>query len=100
MDSEIDRLKAENDHLRKLLGIVDNYAEVVHNLVTDGTKAAVSTPDLHDPVANSTCPKSMHTWEASSHDLSKEQVSRYSRQLILPAFGPAGKLPPTTIPNP
>lgn len=91
MESEIDRLKAENDHLRKLLGMVDSHAKVVPLLDADGTKSALRSCDSDHPAA-----RRMHTWEAGSHDLSKEQVSRYSRQLILPAFGPAGKLPPIT----
>lgn len=97
MESEIYRLKAENDHLRKLLGVVDSQPDAVSLTQTDGTKSAVPTSGLDNPAACSTCPPRKHTWEASSHDLSREQVLRYSRQLILPAFGPAGKLPSITI---
>ena len=91
MQSDIEILKAENDHLRKLLGLSNN---VTTSRPLKKAYAAQSSHQGHrskDHAAFDTCPATKHTWEATSHDLSKDQIPRYSRQLILPSFGPAGE---------
>lgn len=66
MDSEIESLRRENEVLKSRLAQV-----------------TASCPSNSD----SECLR----WVAGSHSLNSDQISRYSRQLLLPSFGVQGK---------
>ena len=86
MQEELERLRAENAHLRSLLrsrgGQQDNHAERA-----TGSSSGTNDECGASPSANQSSPLG---WECGAHDLTREQITRYSRQLILPAFGVAG----------
>ena len=86
MQQELERLRAENAHLRELLSTtqLQEPAEGADNRAAPG-----ALPDQPGQACSSRGP--VIGWEAGGHDLSAEQISRYSRQLILPSFGVAGE---------
>lgn len=90
MQEELDRVKAENDHLRKLLDInkTRNHKKSISKI--QDNVAAQASPNSGE--ARITCSRNSYSWEPGSHDLNKDQIARYSRQLILPSFGAAGEL--------
>jgi hypothetical protein len=74
--SELDRLREENANLRAHL---------------DQLRVSAASNGTHEAAAEA-CPARPHaTWDGTQHGLTKEQIGRYSRQLILHNFGVHGK---------
>ncbi len=85
---ELQRLREENAHLRALLEqSTSNHKSASHGVV-----------DAKESHKSSACERAMNDgdgtqplgWEGNGHKLTKEQVARYSRQIILPSFGAQG----------
>ena len=90
-DDEILRLRKENAHLRALL----------ERSFPDQNPNPARGRSLGEPY-ESCSQNSAQTagqgdarlnWEGTEHELTKEQVVRYSRQIILPSFGAQGLSP-------
>lgn len=75
MLGEVERLRAENEHLRAQLAAV---------CPANGQQSSAEPAEacLARPPA---------FWDGLQHGLSKEEVGRYSRQLILHSFGVHGE---------
>ena len=85
--STLDRLhvvEAENAKLRNQ----------VKQLQPALQRAALLQPGSQSAAASDTAStaSSLAGRNGSNHDLTKEQIARYSRQLLLPSFGPQGVL--------
>lgn len=89
-EDELVRLRQENAHLRALLE-------------RSGSGRNTTSANDGDQHGHQTCPASTehqarvdHSssarlgWEGNGHELTKEQIGRYSRQIILPSFGAQG----------
>ena len=89
-EDELVRLRQENAHLRALLE-------------RSGSGRNTMSSNDSDQHGHHTCPASAEHqagversssaqlgWEGNGHELTKEQIGRYSRQIILPSFGAQG----------
>ena len=89
-EDELVRLRQENAHLRALLE-------------RSGSRRNTTSCNDGDQHGHQTCPASAEHqaraersssarlgWEGNGHELTKEQIGRYSRQIILPSFGAQG----------
>lgn len=74
MDNEIDRLRRENEVLRHRLAQV--------------TASRPLLPEA-EPTNRPSHPDAQ--WQSGQHELTSDQIRRYSRQLLLPSFGIQGK---------
>jgi predicted metal-binding protein len=86
MQNGIEEVIRENKRLKKLL---DSHG-IEHGEPLDTVQGRADGRDGHAPDVCSTCVKRPHTWESDGHGLTKEQIERYSRQLLLPSFGVKG----------
>ena len=88
-DDEVARLREENAHLRTLLerSSPDHRPVVAIGSDTDQRSSVVATGEVVSQGDVSL------QWDGHGHRLTKEQVARYSRQIILPSFGVQGNLP-------
>jgi adenylyltransferase/sulfurtransferase len=89
MEAENARLKAEIDDLRKRLNALETAS-------SGGADAATSAAacDAHAaaaPPPSAAAPAPSTSTYVSPHGLTKPESERYSRQLLLPAFGPAAQ---------
>ena len=78
MHSELERLRAENDHLKRRLEIQ-----------SPAQPAPIPEPGAAKQASD------LLSWQPGSHGLSGLQISRYSRQMLLSSFGAAGMLAQT-----
>lgn len=78
--AELDQLRAENARLKAYIGNITTPTP------ENGANGASSSPDA--------CPVAPSPWDGVGHGLSKDQVGRYSRQIILPSFGVEGEYIP------
>ena len=88
-EDELLRLRTEIDYLRSLL--------LRHNEHTDASPAAVSVvtdacaPRRVEQQADSSLNGTgRFSWDKNGHNLNKDQIARYSRQIIMPSFGAQG----------
>lgn len=88
-EDELLRLRTENDYLRSLL--------MRHNGHIDASPAAVSVvtdacaPRRDEQQAESSLNGiGRFSWDKNGHILNKDQIARYSRQIIMPSFGTQG----------
>jgi adenylyltransferase/sulfurtransferase len=79
MEARLRELEAENARLR---------AELAG---TRGGDARGSAPPPAPPPTAAAAPAAPAAWDAAGHGLSRDEVCRYSRQAILPAFGPTAQ---------
>ena len=79
MISEVERLQAEVASLRAQLQAVQ---------AAQGPAGQPGTQGAHKGVGGGNAGASC--WQGEAHGLTKAQVERYCRQIILPAFGPGG----------
>ena len=83
MRLENERLKAEIELVKAELDQLKQQAQ--------SNGAAARAPEAGAPPARAAaeaCPLQQRpSWDGSDHGLSKEQIARYSRQIILPSFG-------------
>ena len=75
--AELDQLRAENVRLKAYIG---NLTSPLAENTANGTSSASSEA----------CPVVASPWDGVGHGLNREQVGRYSRQIILPSFGVEG----------
>ena len=91
MQEELERLRAENAHLRSLLrsrGDLQGSGNVADRATVTTNQHPTARCDASTADAGASPPG----WEPGPHDLTREQIARYSRQLILPSFGVEGAL--------
>ena len=88
-EDELLRLRTENDYLRSLL--------MQHKGHIDASPAAVSVvteacgPRRDEQQAGSSLNGTgRFSWDDNGHNLNKDQIARYSRQIIMPSFGAEG----------
>ena len=88
-EDELLRLRTENDHLRSLL--------MQHEGRIDASPAAVSVvvdacapPHDEQQAGSSRNGTGRFSWNKNGHNLNKDQIARYSRQIIMPSFGAQG----------
>ena len=77
MSAEIDRLREENARLKAYINSITTSPCILEN----GSSSDLPT---------TTTASLENLWDGVGHGLSKEQVARYSRQIILPSFGVQG----------
>ena len=87
MLEELECLRAENAHLRELLR---RHEGQVSNDESSGDLPCGLADTAPQRVEQPRSRSGASAWEAGPHDLSAQQIARYSRQLILPSFGVAG----------
>ena len=75
-EAELDQLRAENARLKA-------YISNLTNPLAETTANGSSPP-------SDACPIVARPWDGGGHGLNREQVGRYSRQIILPSFGVDG----------
>jgi hypothetical protein len=89
MQEELERLRAENAHLRALLSRQAEQLNTGQPAAADSILCGLA--DTAPGRGEQPCGRAGAIgWEAGPHDLSAKQIERYSRQLILPSFGVAG----------
>jgi len=74
ISEELDHLRAENSRLKAYI-----------NSLASTSNGHVSTSEPPEPSHSETTHH--HMWDGNGHGLNREQVGRYSRQIILPHFG-------------
>ena len=77
---ELEQLRAENARLKAYINDLNASGD---QCTTNGTSDAEEPPKF---------PTAAGPWDGFGHGLSKEEVARYSRQIILPSFGVQGTL--------
>lgn len=87
--AELERLREENALLKaeieRLRGLPQS------NGVHDSPGAAEAAADAAARDSGEACPMQRPAWDGANHGLSKEQIARYSRQVILHSFGVHGE---------
>lgn len=85
--SEVERLQAEVASLRAQLQAVQ---------AAQGPAGQPATQGAHEGAGGGSA--GVSCWQGEPHGLTKAQVERYCRQLILPAFGVGGAPSPALLP--
>lgn len=87
-DDEVLRLRKENAHLRALL----ERSSPDHTSIPAGVSGSSKPYESCSRTSTQTVGQddTRVSWEGIEHQLTKEQVVRYSRQVILPSFGARG----------
>ena len=94
-DDEVHRLREENAHLRALL---EQSSSPDHCITVAGVGVSTSEMSFAGSPAQPASQDDAHLgWEGTEHQLTKEQVVRYSRQIILPSFGAQGLPQPSCV---
>jgi adenylyltransferase and sulfurtransferase len=75
--SELDQLRAENARLKAYINSLSTTSNETESNGTHQASEPSSTSEINRP----------HLWDGVGHGLNREQVGRYSRQIILPHFG-------------
>ena len=89
MQEELERLRAENAHLRSLLRSRGDL-QGSGNVADRTTRTTSQYPTARCDASTADAGASPPGWEPGPHDHTREQIARYSRQLILPSFGVQG----------
>lgn len=76
-DDELEHLRAENEALKV-------EVQRLRQAQSSSVPEPRSQNDLDTP--------STHSWDGLGHGLSRDDIARYSRQIILPSFGAQGAL--------
>lgn len=70
--------------LRAKLAVLDNERQALQAQIDN-------LAPLHQPICADDAQTVQPLWDTARHGLNSEEVARYSRQIILPAFGVEGK---------
>lgn len=89
-EAEVLRLREENAHLRSLLEQSTVAQTAASAGVNGDNEPKTCTSSAQHRTEHERSSGSKFGWEGDGHDMTKEQIARYSRQIILPAYGTQG----------